>query len=469
MLNRILLITIILIVCLLPTTAFAYYDVEPNGSHTLIEIFPDEDSPALAREISDKIGGGNEYYIPSSANEFGGITSVDVHEYGIKQIYGLKYCRNLTALSLQDNELDSQSMDAFPDLAKLTTLDMSRNFATSDGLPYLAKLPLATLDLSGNQITGKNIESLPTSLTTLDLSDNKIGDKGVSAISSNLKNITTLNLSNSNVGDDGASSIADGLSNLTLLNLSGNNITDIGAKALAGIKQSSAITLDLRNNSISPNGMKSLIGAGFKSLLLDKQIVTTSAIEYGRAPIVHQVTGEASAVNKTSISDMGVLDVAGATITWPTRKTDTVFSYNFTYQGFDGIVYIPFEYKPFIYTVTFDDNQGNVTEVNVEDENLVTEIADPKWKDHIFIGWSTSKDGDTIFDFGTPITENTVLYGVWDTNVVDSDTQNKSEENKNDLPSNTGDGNNLAIYAVLLIVALAVLGYAIIRKIRINQ
>jgi len=67
------------------------------------------------------------------------------------------------------------------------------------------------------------------------------------------------------------------------------------------------------------------------------------------------------------------------------------------------------------YVVTFDPCNGDaVTKIEVEkDKPSPVPKVIPTKPDHAFQGWYTAATGGTLWDFTTPITENTTLYGQW--------------------------------------------------------
>ena len=79
--------------------------------------------------------------------------------------------------------------------------------------------------------------------------------------------------------------------------------------------------------------------------------------------------------------------------------------------------------RPSIFTVTFDDNKPDGVDAEVNDMPSAFEVTEgekvkepstsPTLDGYEFIGWYTTSDADTPFDFETIISENTILYAKW--------------------------------------------------------
>ncbi|MCR3905946.1 MAG: endonuclease [Tenericutes bacterium] len=66
-----------------------------------------------------------------------------------------------------------------------------------------------------------------------------------------------------------------------------------------------------------------------------------------------------------------------------------------------------------IYTVTFISDGIELYEEQLKYESPITSITDPVKEGYDFIGWTLINNGVTLFDFGTPIAEDTILYAKW--------------------------------------------------------
>lgn len=146
----------------------------------------------------------------------------------------------------------------------LTSLNLSNNCITDDGVDYLVQSNifsnLTNINLSYNQIEkqgAKNISLAESQgLQILNLRNNNVSDEGVWEISRrNLYNLMELNISSNNISWKGAQYLSSGnLNNLEVLNLYGNNIEDIGVNYLTYGGYRGLRVLDLSWNKISEKG-----------------------------------------------------------------------------------------------------------------------------------------------------------------------------------------------------------------------
>ncbi|WP_193556127.1 InlB B-repeat-containing protein [Paenibacillus ginsengarvi] len=67
------------------------------------------------------------------------------------------------------------------------------------------------------------------------------------------------------------------------------------------------------------------------------------------------------------------------------------------------------------YTVTFDNNEGSIAQVQVPYNSLVTPPADPVRPGYAFAGWHMDEELTTLFPFTTAITGDKTLYAKWET------------------------------------------------------
>lgn len=59
------------------------------------------------------------------------------------------------------------------------------------------------------------------------------------------------------------------------------------------------------------------------------------------------------------------------------------------------------------------DNERYQYIYNTDASHLVTQPENPTWEGYVFVGWYTDSDYTTKFDFTTPISADTALYGRW--------------------------------------------------------
>lgn len=399
-----------LLLMFVPSGAYAA-GAAPDGSHRLIEIFPDSDSPALAVDIAAQIGAPDTDFMPASQAAFDNVTTVSLPTSDVKYIDGIQYCRNLKYLYLPGNMLADEALGTLVGMAYVSHLDLSDNRLTSAAFAHISGLPLETFLVNGCGIGADGWESLPASITVFELSDNDIGDKGAEAISARFPALVELDVS-------------------------GNGITDKGAQKLAQMQNRANMAIDITDNHIGSVGMKALIAAGFKSLKMDGQTLTADTVTDGRIAITHKALVDAVDMAGAKISDNGSYDSHTNAITWPAANKDKTYSYTYGVGGYSGTVYVPFKYRAFVYQITFVDGLGHNTVVEAKDEDCAAPPADPKRDGYIFTGWSLVAGDDELFDFGTPITGNLTLYAGWTQNVEDSN--EKSSRGSGSGPTSTG-------------------------------
>lgn len=197
------------------------------------EAFPD---PAFLLWAQKQDSDGDGFL---SQDELNSVTKIDLRKYGIAQLDGLEYFRNVESLNCSENNLTELELDDFPFLTSLTcnensrleTLDLSGAPALEhlycfdsalreldlQGLSHLTYLawggsPLQELDLSGNPEL-QVLHVLGGSLTSVDLSCNTKLD----TLLWNHTFIEELDLSNQ--------------SELTYLNCTDNQITALDLSA----------------------------------------------------------------------------------------------------------------------------------------------------------------------------------------------------------------------------------------------
>ncbi len=79
--------------------------------------------------------------------------------------------------------------------------------------------------------------------------------------------------------------------------------------------------------------------------------------------------------------------------------------------------------------VIFDTDEGStIDSVVIENDKKVTKPSDPTKEGFKFLGWFTTADGDTLFDFDSAITADTTIYAQWvEANEVIFNTDNGSD------------------------------------------
>ncbi|KTC91791.1 MULTISPECIES: hypothetical protein [Legionella] len=162
----------------------------------------------------------------------------------------LKNNTNLRSLSLKGNQLDDRSIallaSSLP-LTAITSLDLSNNCITLQGLAELAKhSKVETLNMRSNRIEQTKEGDISISsildnpwIKRLDLSNNRLNELAGTDFFPKLKSNTSLqhlSLESTHLNDDSGHLIADFLQtnrSLVFLNISDNNLTDLSAVNIA--------------------------------------------------------------------------------------------------------------------------------------------------------------------------------------------------------------------------------------------
>lgn len=198
---RFFLLVPVLTIVLWPSSVLAQ-DVEIN--------FPDPELESAIREAIAKPHGS------ILESELLKIESLTVP--GVSDLTGIKYCRNLTYLMLEDGGITDISN--LSGLSKLTDLSLKNNkIEDVSSLSELADLTLLNID--GNQISNIDPLSGLIGLTWLAIADNNISD--ISPLSG-LKELETLFAWGNRIED--ISPLQD-TTDLAWLNIAGNRIVDI--------------------------------------------------------------------------------------------------------------------------------------------------------------------------------------------------------------------------------------------------
>jgi uncharacterized repeat protein (TIGR02543 family) len=167
------------------------------------------------------------------------VTSMDLRQWGIKDLTGIEAAQNLQSLNLRLNQVTDVS--PLQSLTQLRTLDLSEN-GLSDLSGVAALTQLSSLDVHGNGVTDLSPLLGMTQLTSLTLRDNKL--QGHLSVLSSLTNLEYLDLQTDQVHDLGDLRYLTGLK---ALKLSDNFITDVSD--LSNLTELE--TLDLRYNMLS--------------------------------------------------------------------------------------------------------------------------------------------------------------------------------------------------------------------------
>ncbi len=195
--------------------------------------------------------------------------------------YRLAEMKTLTVIDLSHNQLGDQAGAAFANNPRLIGIDFSYNrisdisahaLGSIHSLKYLKlqhnkigdagamgiaeNQTIEQLDLSNNQLTDHSAQALASmpAMEYLDLNNNRLTDQGGIILAQSKTHYHGLMLLGNAVGDETARAIVATHRRLMELGLS-PNVTDAGAALLA---HADIMILDLQNNHISDEGVKSL-------------------------------------------------------------------------------------------------------------------------------------------------------------------------------------------------------------------
>ena len=157
-------------------------------------------------------------------------------------------------------------------LARLASIDLSRNLIADAGVQALAASPflasLISLDLNANDIGDAGVEALAESpnfsrLRMLNLNSNRIGSAGARSLaaSRHIASLTVLDLGNNAVGEDGIEAIAasPNFARVVSLNLARTRMKSAGARALAASAYLGEVkSIDVSDNVIGNGARKAL-------------------------------------------------------------------------------------------------------------------------------------------------------------------------------------------------------------------
>ena len=196
--------------------------------------------------------------------------------------------KKILALDLADTSLSKDSLlylsEALTDNSFLALLNLSKNNIDTLGVVPLAKMlginqHIIELDLSNNKLGYQGIIILVgaleanTGIRKLNISVNNIGIEGGAIVSTLITSskILDLNVSSNNIEDMGAAHILSKINKdsvIRQINLANNGITDALADDFEEILNdslSSIITLDLTDNNLSGNKLRSIEQIMFSS------------------------------------------------------------------------------------------------------------------------------------------------------------------------------------------------------------
>jgi hypothetical protein len=192
----------------------------------------------LHAAIANELGKAND--APITVSEMATLNHLFASDSDIRELTGLEYAINLTALQLYTNRVSD--LTPLTELTNLTALWL-RNNSLSDLTPLAGLTNLTALQLGRNTVSDLTPLTGLTNLITLGLSFNTVSDLTPLA---GLTDLTELEIEGNFVSD--LTHLA-GLTNLTALYLYGNRISNSDLTHLAGL--TNLTTLQLGFNGVS--------------------------------------------------------------------------------------------------------------------------------------------------------------------------------------------------------------------------
>lgn len=99
---------------------------------------------------------------------------------------------------------------------------------------------------------------------------------------------------------------------------------------------------------------------------------------------------------------------------WITDDNHLRYPYDFASESVSGDLTLYARWSPKENTVTFVDDAGEVVmEQIVQSGDMVIEPDGTSSGSHLFAGWFADAEHTTKFDYSTPISKNTTIYGAW--------------------------------------------------------
>lgn len=377
-------------------------------------------------DLTELILYGNEI---SSLSPLSGLNRVQRLSLSDNQIVDLAPLRTLTAL--EDLNL---ARNQFTDLAPLSTLTSLRNLViagnqVSDVSPLASLIEMRVLNMATAQIEDISPLSSMTSMEFLDAEFNQISDisplSGISTLNtlwishntisdlrpvSGLTNLTTLLLGDNRISDVGP--LADIAANLEYLDLYTNQISDVAP--LAGLSNINYLHID--DNRIADFRPLSSVFATARTLDGSNQRVLLSSVSVN-VPVANPVRDAEGGI---PAMDDYCADASCQQLIYPVPGTAVEAFWNVTGGGpdgrntFGGALVRDVTVLPVSYPVVFDSRGGTaVSGVSVVAGGVVEKPSAPTRDAFDFVGWYTTPEGGSAYDFASPVNAPLTLYAVW--------------------------------------------------------
>ncbi|MGA4237865.1 GALA protein [Ralstonia nicotianae] len=235
--------------------------------------------------------------------DLSGCTGSAVSEAGLAYLARLP----LASLDLSDTGIGNRGAQALAASASLTSLNLSGNGIGTAGAEALGRNTVLTaLDISANPIRNAGAQALASSrsLTSLELRDTGIEDGGIEALAANTV-LRSLDISGNDLSDQSAAALAANRT-LTSLKANGCGLTNDMAQQLARIR--SLRTLEVGSNSIGDAGVLTIArNASLRSLNLSRNPITPQ----GLYPLALSRTLKSLDVSRIGCGDRGALLLSG--------------------------------------------------------------------------------------------------------------------------------------------------------------
>lgn len=300
----------------------------------------------------------------------------------------------------------------FSDVSPLTSLTEMRvlNLARAqieDISPLSSMTSMQFLDAEFNQISDISALSGMSTLDTLWISHNTVSDLRPL---SGLTNLTSLLLGDNRISDVGP--LADIAANLEFLDLYTNQISDV--TALAGL--SSIIYLHIDDNRIADFRPLASVFATARALDGSNQRVLLSPVSVN-VPVANPVRDADGGI---PAMDNYCADATCQQLLYPAPGTAVEAFWNVTGGGpdgmntFGGVLVRDVTALPVSYPVVFDSRGGTAIQgVSVLAGGVVEKPFAPTRDAFDFVGWYTTPEGESAYDFASPVNAPLTLYAVW--------------------------------------------------------
>jgi len=271
--------------------------------------------------------------------------------------------------------------------------------AVTDGYAAITELDMSGKDASKYTLS-KGLLTPLTGLTKLNMSETGIVDASSLA---GLTSLETIDLSNNPITEDSFGAFA-GMGNLKELDLAGTQVKDFGGLVGAGVSNTLE-TLDISDTKISK--IESIWNAGENAFPHLTTLTAKGLSLVSISGLVEVVSAEGA-----NLSDIIQWDLGGSKLSDDAKGTNRAHV-----DKIKEKLSNKFTPPEVAFRVTFELGNDEIAEALYAESGavLTSKPATPVWAGHEFIGWFTTQDGETAFDFTKPVTADTTVYAHWKT------------------------------------------------------